>query len=40
MQVGAVVMVGVGTMLISAFATWFPATKAAAMSPVDGLRYD
>jgi lipoprotein-releasing system permease protein len=35
-----VIMVGVGTMLISAFATWFPAAKAASLSPVEGLRYD
>ncbi len=35
-----VLMVGAGTMLISAVATWFPSTKASSLSPVEGLRYD
>ncbi|MCP4447501.1 MAG: ABC transporter permease [Myxococcales bacterium] len=35
-----VLMVGAGTMVISAVATWFPSSKASALSPVDGLRYD
>lgn len=35
-----VIIVGVITMVISAVATWFPATKASQLSPVEGLRYD
>jgi len=35
-----VLMVGAGTMIIAAVATWFPSSKASALSPVEGLRYD
>ncbi len=35
-----VAMVAVITMVISAAATLFPATKASSLTPVDGLRYD
>jgi lipoprotein-releasing system permease protein len=39
-NVNEVILVGAITMVISAVATWFPSVKAAALSPVEGLRYD
>ncbi len=35
-----VVLVGIGTMVISAVATLFPSAKASRLPPVEGLRYD
>ncbi len=39
-NIDEVILVGVITMIISAVATWFPSRKAAALTPVEGLRYD